>query len=375
MRLHPLAASCLVVLLCAALVSCSRSEETAEETETPTGAAVNPDPEDVDETSPPPQESEEEWPYGTPVGWAAEPGTVEAVPGDDGDGGDDGEGSGDTEEAEDGTEGEDTEHPGVTGGAEGETVTATDADDLAEHLSSDEPLVVEVEGDIDLDGTIAVGSDKTVLGVGEGAELTDGRLDVDGSTNVIVANVTMDVDGTAIAVHGDAHHVWVDGSTFTGGDDDALVMVTDGADHVTLSWNHFVEAEAAVTIGSTEDDTGALRVSVHHNFFDGTTSRHPRARNAEHVHVFNNYFRDNPEYGVSSAQGSKVLVEGNYFERTPLSVSSEEEEPGDVVTRDNLLVDSEQPELRGEVPDPPYAYELDDTVSVPDLVTARAGTL
>lgn len=378
MRLHPLAASCLAVLLCAALVSCSRSEETAEEPEAPTGAAVNPDPEDADESSPPPQEPEEEWPYGIPVGWAAEPGAVEAVAGGDADDGEGGEGGGDgaeAEETEEGTEDEDTEHPGVTGGAEGETVTATDADGLAEHLSSDEPLVVEVEGDIDLDGTIAVGSDKTVLGVGEGAELTNGRLDVDGSTNVIVANVGMDVDGTAIAVHGEAHHVWVDGSTFTGGGDDALVMVTDGADHVTLSWNHFVEAEAAVTIGSAEDDTGALRVSVHHNFFDGTTSRHPRARNAEHVHVFNNYFRDNPEYGVSSAQGSKVLVEGNYFERTPLSVSSEDDEPGDVVTRDNLLVDSEQPELRGEVPDPPYAYELDDTVSVPDLVTARAGAL
>lgn len=378
MRLHPLAASCLAVLLCAALVSCSRSEETAEDTETPTGAAVNPDPEDADESSPPPQEPEEERPYGIPVGWAAESAEAEAVPGEDTEENGDGaetEASEEAEEAEEGTADEDIEHPGVTGGAEGETVTASDADSLAEHLASDEPLVVEVEGDIDLDGTIPVGSDKTILGVGEGAELTDGRLDVDGSTNVIIANVTMDVDGTAIAVHGDAHHVWVDGSTFTGGGDDALVMVTDGADHVTLSWNRFVEAEAAVTIGSAEDDPGALRVSVHHNFFDGTTSRNPRARNAEHVHVFNNYFRDNPEYGVSSAQGSKVLVEGNYFERTPLSVSSEEDEPGDVVTRDNLLVDSEQPELRGEVPDPPYAYELDDTVSVPDLVTARAGAL
>lgn len=384
MRLHPLTASCLAVLLCAALVSCSRSEETAEDTETPNGAAVNPAPEDADESSPPPQEPEEEWPYGTPVGWAAEPAAAEAVPSEDTEDtedtedaeevAEDGDGE-DTEDAEEGTENEDAEHPGVTGGAEGEIVTASDADSLAEHLASDEPLVVEVEGDIDLDGTIPVGSDKTVLGVGEGAELTDGRLDVDGSTNVIIANVTMDADGTAIAVHGDARHVWVDGSTLTGGDDDALVTVSDGADHVTLSWNHFVEAEAAVTIGSAEEDTGALRVSVHHNFFDGTTSRHPRARNAEHVHVFNNYFRDNPEYGVSSAQGSKVLVEGNYFERTPLSVSSEEDEPGDVVTRDNLLVDSQQPELRGRVPDPPYAYELDDTVSVPDLVTARAGAL
>ncbi|MBR8745137.1 right-handed parallel beta-helix repeat-containing protein [Nocardiopsis sp. MG754419] len=398
MRLHPLAAACLAVLLCAATASCARAEDATEDTETPSGAAVNPEPEEADEVSPPPREPEREWPYGTPVGWAAEPRAVEAATPDDGadtgeeDGSDGDDEPSDTADATDGASGtapeedEDqardseeiegpSEHPGVTGGAGGETVTATDADSLAEYLGSDAPLVVEVEGHIDLDGTISVGSDKTLLGAGEGAELTDGGLDVDGSANVIIANVAMAVDTTAIAVHGGAHHVWVDGSTFTGGDGEALVSITDGADHVTLSWNHFSDAEAAVAIGATDDEAGALRVSVHHNFFDGTTSRHPSARNAAHVHVFNNYFRDNPDYGVSSTHGSQVLVEGNYFERTPMSAPTEVDDPGDIVTRDNLLVDSAQPEPRGEVSDPPYAYELDDTVSVPDLVSGRAGAL
>jgi pectate lyase len=228
-------------------------------------------------------------------------------------------------------------------------------------------------GFVDLDGNVRVGSDKTLLGVGEGAVLTGGGLIVDGSSNVILANLGMVSDGPAIAVRGGSHHVWVDGSTFSGGEDDALISVTDGSDHVTLSWNHFTDAESAVTIGGRDDQPGALRVTVHHNFFDGTSGRHPRARNAEHVHVFNNYFRANPEYGVESAYGSNVLVEGNYFEGTPVSVSTETDEPGNVVTRDNLLVDSEQPQLRGNVPDPPYAYELDDTVTVPDLVSEGSG--
>ena len=381
MRLHPLASTCLAILLCVAVTSCAGPEADDEDIDTPTDVVLDPGPKEADEAGSPSAGPEEEWPFGTPVGWAGEPRPVETDPesestdegvdpnDEDGEGRKDAKGGADDDEESN----DPTEHPGVTGGAEGDTVSATDADTLAEHLRSDEPLVVEVEGDIDLDGTIHVGSDKTLLGVGEGAELTEGRLVVDGSSNVIIANVTMDVDATAISVRGGAHHVWVDGSTFSGGDGHGLVSVTDGADHVTLSWNRFTDAEAAITIGAQDDEPGALRVSVHHNFFDGTTSRHPRARNAEHVHVFNNYFRDNPDYGVRSAHGSNVLVEGNYFERTPLSVSTEEDEPGNVVTRDNLLVDSSQPDLRGEVSNPPYVYELDDTVSVPDLVGGRAG--
>ncbi|MET9710676.1 pectate lyase family protein [Nocardiopsis alba] len=366
MRPHPLVAACVAALMCAALTSCSR-EDDGRNAEPTAGAAVDPGPEETEETGTPSEDPEEEPPFGTPVGWAGHPGQVEETE----------EPDEVEEDDEDGEEVDDPEeHTAVTGGAEGETVTAKDADELAEHLRAEEPLIVEVEGGIDLDGRIRVGSDKTLLGVGEGAELTGGALVVEEAANVVIANVTMPVDETAVSIGEGSHHVWVDGSTFSGGDGDPLVSVTDDADHITLSWNRFTDAEAAILIdgGDDEERARAPRVTVHHNFFDGTTARHPRALNAEHVHVFNNYFRDNPEYGVSSADGANVLVEGNYFERTPLSVASEkDDEPGNVATRDNLLVDSDQPELRGEVPDPPYAYELDDTVTIPDLVGSRAG--
>ncbi|KOX24207.1 polysaccharide lyase family 1 protein [Nocardiopsis sp. NRRL B-16309] len=337
MRLHPFAAAGAAALLCAALVSCSGDDDPLDAD--PVNADVAPEPEQ--ESAAPSDTVEEEV---TALGWAGHPGEV------------DGE-----------------EHPGVTGGADGETVTASDADDLAEHLSSDEPLTVEVDGTVDLDGTLEVGSDKTLVAGENGAELTGGRLVLDGADNVVLDGLRVDADGTALALRGGSHHVWVDGSTFSGSDDGPLVTVDDGSDYVTLSWNHFSDAESALAVGGEDDEPGALRVSIHHNFFDGTAGAQPRARNAEHVHVFNNYFRGNAEYGVLSAHGSLVLVEGNYFEDTAMSVSSGDEDPGNVVTRDNLLVDTEQPELRGDVPDPPYAYEVDDTVDVPDLVTNGAG--
>ncbi|RKS10336.1 pectate lyase [Nocardiopsis sp. Huas11] len=337
MRLHPFAAAGAAALLCSALVSCSGTEDPQDMEAVSADAA----PETDEESTAPSDEAEEDV---SALGWAGQPGEI---------GGE--------------------EHPGVTGGAAGETVTAADADDLAEHLSSDEPLTIEVNGTIDLDGQVRVGSDKTLVAGEDGAELTDGGLVVDGADNVVLDGLSVDADGTALAVRGGSHHVLVDGSTFSDGDGDPLVTVDGGSDYVTLSWNHFSDAESAVAVGSEDEEPGALRVSIHHNFFDGTAGGQPQARNAEHVHVFNNYFRGNAENGVLSTHGSMVLVEGNYFEDTAMSVSSGEEEPGNVVTRDNLLVDTEQPELRGDVPDPPYAYEVDDTVDVPDLVSHGAG--
>ncbi|WP_028647474.1 polysaccharide lyase family 1 protein [Nocardiopsis sp. CNT312] len=346
MRLHPLAASCVTVLLCAALASCSNGGTAQEETEPPVTAAAEPAP----PTDEPAEEAdgargrERSW---EAVGWAAHP--LEA----------DGEKS-----------------PGVDGGSGGDTVTAADAGTLTDLLAREGPLTIEVHGTIDLGGDVAVGSDKTLVGSPEGGALTGGRLVVDGASDVVIADLAMDTGGSAVAIRGGAHHVWIDGSTFSGGGGDALVSVTGGADRVTLSWNRFRDSAAAVDIGGADEEPGALRVTLHHNYFDGTSARNPRARGAAHVHVFNNYFRGNGEYGMSSALDARLLAEGNYFQGTLLSAVSGgdgEEAPGNVLTRDNLLVDSAQPELRGEVPDPPYSYELDDPGRVPDLVQEQAG--
>ncbi|MBE3000756.1 right-handed parallel beta-helix repeat-containing protein [Nocardiopsis sp. HNM0947] len=348
MRLHPTVLQVPLALLCAALVACSQQPDPGP-SDPPVGADA--DPEEADESSPPPEDEQPE----TPVGWATEP-----APADD-------EGDGDTEAS-----GEPEDGGGVTGGGDADPVTATDADELSAHLEEDGPLVVELQGAIELDGDVQVPSDTTLVASDEGAALTGGGLVVDGADNVVLTGLSFDADGTAVAVRGGASNVWVHRSTFTG-DDGTLLEIADGADHVTVAWNRFTEAASALTIGGADDEPGALHVTVHHNHFDGTAGHHPRARNAEHVHVFNNYFRSNGEYGVESAHASNVLAEGNYFQNSELSVTPDEDEPGNIEARDNLLVDTPQPEIRGEVPDPPYVYELDPTTEVPDLVADGAG--
>ncbi|WP_017576313.1 pectate lyase family protein [Nocardiopsis kunsanensis] len=351
MRLHSLLLQGPVALLCAALVACSQQQEASPEPSDPTlgpESDTSSEQNRADESVPPHEGGTE-----PPVGWATE------VPEDDGDEEDEPSGA--------------PENRAGTGGGQDAPVTAADADELTGHLEADGPLVVELDGEIDLGGDVQVPSDTTLVGSGEGTELTGGRLVVEDADNVVLTGLAFDSGDTAVAVRDGARNVRVAHSTFTGGGDGALLEVADGADHVTVSWNRFQEASSALTIGGADDEPGALHVTVHHNHFDGTSGDHPRASNAEHVHVFNNYFHSNNDYGVESAHESNVLVEGNYFQDTELSVRPAEEEPGNAVARDNLLVDTPQPELRGEVPDPPYTYELDPATEIPDLVGDGAG--
>ncbi|MEU8821597.1 hypothetical protein [Actinoplanes sp. NPDC048796] len=54
-----------------------------------------------------------------------------------------------------------------------------------------------------------------------------------------------------------------------------------GADYVTVSWNHFAGTDKSMLTGHSDGaastDVGHLKVSIHHNWFDGSRQRHPRA--------------------------------------------------------------------------------------------------
>ena len=120
---------------------------------------------------------------------------------------------------------------------------------------------------------------------------------------------------------------------------------------ITVSWNHFHDHHKTCLLGHSDKDdvrqidTGHLRVTYHHNFFDGTKTRHPRVRYAEPVHVFNNYFKNN-EYGVAALMDSGVLVEGNVFENVEHPTHTQYGDspgPGRLVERDNLYIKSGTP--------------------------------
>ncbi|GAB3209426.1 pectate lyase [Marinactinospora thermotolerans DSM 45154] len=271
-----------------------------------------------------------------------------------------------------------SQNGGTTGGAGGTTVRVSDADELTEAMSSDGPLVIEVEGTIDLSGMNDVTSDKTIIGVGSNATITGGGLDVDSAHNVIIRNLHFeDWDDDAINVQDGSTNVWIDHNSFTGGDDGATDVKRE-SDYVTISWNHYYDHSKTALLGHSDghtEDIGHLRVTYHHNYFDGTDSRHPRVRFGDQVHVYNNYFRDNSEYGVASTMDAGVIVEANYFENVdnPTHVGYADSDPGRLVERNNIYDNSGAPEAAGSVSPVPYGYTADPAQNIPSLVSQGAG--
>ncbi|KOU66806.1 pectate lyase [Streptomyces sp. MMG1533] len=272
---------------------------------------------------------------------------------------------------------------GTTGGAAGPTVTATTTQQFLDYIDTTSPLVIRVQGTIDITSKQGVRPNKTIIGVGSSAVINGGGLDFYRSYNVIVRNIKFtDAEDDAVNVGQESHHIWIDHNEFVAPLDGAVDVVR-GSQYVTVSWNWFNRTDKSMLLGHSDgngsQDAGKLKVSIHHNFFDGSRQRHPRVRFGEPVHVYNNYYKGNALYGVASTMNAGVLVEGNYFESVPHPCYSaagyDESGPGRLVQRNNVFTGSGPCEVNGTVIEPRtyYSYTLDPAADVPSLVRAGAG--
>lgn len=198
-----------------------------------------------------------------------------------------------------------------------------------------------------------VPSNTTIVGIpGTGAGLTGGNLQVKDADNAIIRNLAFtDVrdcfpqwdptDGSdgnwnsaydALSLRG-ATHVWADHNTFTDSPrfdsgnprhfgreyqvHDGALDITNASDLVTVSYNRFADHDKTMLIGSSDKDT-RLRVTLHHNVFQGTVQRAPLARVGQ-VHLYNNLFDTTGRngytfgYSISSRARAQVVAEYNYW--------------------------------------------------------------
>ncbi|MBB5873559.1 pectate lyase [Allocatelliglobosispora scoriae] len=272
---------------------------------------------------------------------------------------------------------------GTTGGVGGPTVTVTTTAGLLAAIDTTGPLVIRVQGTINITSKQGVRPNKTIVGVGTTAVVNGGGFDFYRSSNVIVRNIRFtNAEDDAINVGQNSHHIWLDHNEFVNPVDGSIDIVR-GAEYVTVSWNWFRGTDKSMLIGHSDgaaaEDVGHLKVSIHHNYFDGSVQRHPRVRFGEPVHVYNNYFRANTLYGVASTMNAGVLVEGNYFSGVPFPCYSAggyaDSGPGRLVQRGNIFVGSGPCEVSGSVTEPSgfYAYTLDNPAILPTTVPAGAG--
>jgi pectate lyase len=285
---------------------------------------------------------------------------------------------------------------------------------------------------------IRVASNTTILGMDKYAIIRGAWFDVrnTGTTNIIIRNLTFQdtydcfpqwdpTDGSlgnwnsqydSISIR-NATHVWVDHNRFedlTTSDSfapfyfgriyqqhDGELDITNAADLVTVSWNRFLNHDKVSLIGSSDSgstangDRGKLRVTFHHNYYEGTGQRTPRVRFGK-VHVYNNMYRivDNPSFQYAWGVGieSAIYAENNFF-RTDDTVTPDQfisvfkgtaiHATGTLVNGNNNknLVDvvaaynaANDPDLGTDVGwTPTLVYNLEDTRDFWPMVQAHAG--
>ena len=143
------------------------------------------------------------------------------------------------------------------------------------------------------------------------------------ANNIIIRNINFQQpkasNGADAVSMQECDGVWVDHCTFTSLNqtkdyEDGSTDVTHGSKNVTVSWCRYIKTQKSCLVGHSNSQSGDTQITAtfHHNWFEGSSSRHPRVRFGK-VHVYNNFFDGNTTYGVGSAYGAKVLVEYNYF--------------------------------------------------------------
>ncbi|MBR6881996.1 MAG: hypothetical protein IKN06_03385 [Bacteroidales bacterium] len=148
------------------------------------------------------------------------------------------------------------------------------------------------------------------------------------ASNIVIRNINFRQpkanNGADAVSMQECEGVWVDHCTFTSLNqtkdyEDGSTDITHGSKNVTVSWNHYILTQKSCLVGHSNSQSSDTEITAtfHHNWFDKSSSRHPRVRFGK-VHVYNNLYDANTTYGVGSAYGAKVLVEYNYFDGVQL---------------------------------------------------------
>lgn len=277
-----------------------------------------------------------------------------------------------------------------------------------------------------------VPANTTIVGVGKNSGILGGSLQIKGVDNVILRNLTIEApidcfpqwDPTddnktgawnseydGVVVYGSTH-VWIDHNTLTDGrypdsslpsyfgkvyqQHDGLADIVRGANHVTVSWNSFKDHDKTMLIGNSDSagstDSGKLKVTLHHNRFEGIVERAPRVRFGQ-VDSYNNHFvvtKDQPfAYVFGVGASSQLYATDNAFS-LPAGVSAAKtlkkwnEAP---LTAGNNYVNGKLTDLiavhNAEIPGetlqsgagwtPALRTKVDSPRAVPGIVGSRAG--
>lgn len=146
-----------------------------------------------------------------------------------------------------------------------------------------------------------------------------------------------------------------------------------------MAWNRFDGHDKNMLPGHSDDhtaDIGRLRVTYHHNYFNGTNQRDPRVRFGDGAHVVDNHYRDIDSYGVATTVDAGAILEANYFENVdePVHIGEGNSEDGRLIAIGNHLVNSgEALENGGFSTSLPYSFPVDEASRIAPIASGGAG--
>ncbi|KAF8670702.1 Pectate lyase [Rhizoctonia solani] len=167
---------------------------------------------------------------------------------------------------------------------------------------------------------INVKSNKTILGKGTSGWIKGKGLRLSGVSNVIIQNIRISDLNPQYVWGGDALHienaskVWVDHNYGFG-----------AAKQVTISNNYF-DGQSTYSTGCDQHHYWALlfagngdQITFARNYLYYTAGRGPHIGGLDGysltLHMYNNYFNEIAGHAIDPDTGSKILVEGNYFNK------------------------------------------------------------
>ncbi|KAJ7483346.1 pectate lyase [Mycena latifolia] len=176
---------------------------------------------------------------------------------------------------------------------------------------------------------LVVGSNKTLLGKGTSGGLKGKGLKITGANNIIIQNIKItDINaeyvwgGDALQIDGGSN-IWVDSNYFQHIGRQMVVTGYGAVTKTTFSNNVFngdstysatcngCHYWVALFTGAGDQITFAL------NYLYKTSGRGPHVGGTsgyfQDVHIYNNYFVSVAGHAIDPEVGSKVLLEGNYF--------------------------------------------------------------
>lgn len=246
---------------------------------------------------------------------------------------------------------------GTTGGAGGETVRVKTYEELVTAAGGEKdktPRIIEVEGKIEIaggGGPIQIGSNKTLVGVGNTAFISQIELYIKNTSNIIIQNIRFSAIGSNKGSSADmisiattssnyCRNIWIDHCEFFNDTPirnpsssqkdkyDGMVDVKGQSEYITISWCYFHDHYKACLFGFSEGkDRFDRKVTFHHNVFERVNSRLPSLRYGT-AHIYSNYY-----IGVKDDQGwfgsgpnirdtATARVEANFFKGMSNSIYS-----------------------------------------------------